>query len=63
MSNQDESRHEFDDNESVIVPSKQPSPPQKDLWPAEKRLYHIFPDEEKYRGEKKSKRSSSAPMM
>lgn len=64
MTEEDNSRHDFEDNESVVVPPKTSSSnplklQEEDLWPAERRLYDIFPNEEKYRGgtKQRSKRA------
>jgi|TARA_E500000178_G_scaffold356296_1_gene433169 hypothetical protein len=58
----DDKRHDFEEEESVVVPSKDEYRSGHDddgLWPAERRLYQIFPHEMKYAGStRRSKKST-----
>lgn len=56
-------RHTFVDDASVVIPGKgqekmEEEPPTK-LWPAEVRLYDIFPEEAKYAGTTRRAKKSS----
>jgi len=37
-------------SDDVVVPARGDAPPAKESWPAEERLYSVFPEEARFAG-------------